>query len=312
MEFTFNDIFAPPARGTQKPAAATPPATEATAKPVPASAAIKPLPEAKDIQRSSWFVFDLETVPDETRSPKPEAKQPEPRPPVSCDLADLLTKPIANIKPMLTRLAEPQLRELATIEAGGKNRATLLSAIADEIQILTGCDMSAIDEWKKLSFNPFGCRVVAVGVAQQHGVFAEVARNLDEERKLLRKLWGFIHTCPTRIGYNINAFDDAVIIARSIMLGLEEPSAPLDRRRFGNRESVDLMTALFPAGQAMKLKELCRLLQIVPPAGYEMSGDKVLDYVEAGDYDTVLNYVHSDAIIERELFLKVRSFVKLD
>lgn len=312
MEFSFNDIFAPPAKAGQKPAAATPPATEATAKPVPASAAIKPLPEAKHIQRSSWFVFDLETVPDETRSPKPEAKQPEPRPPVSCDLADLLTKPIANIKPMLARLAEPQLRELATIEAGGKNRATLLSAINDEIGLLTGCDMSAVDEWRRLSFNPFGCRVVAVGVAQQNGVFAEVARNLDEERVLLRKLWGFIHTCPTRIGYNINAFDDAVIIARSIMLGLDAPETPLDRRKFGNRQSIDLMTALFPSGQAMKLKELCRLLQIVPPAGYEMSGDKVLDYAEAGDYETVLNYVHSDAIIERELFHRVRDFAKLD
>ena len=38
-----------------------------------------------------------------------------------------------------------------------------------------------------------------------------------------------------------------------------------DRRKFGNRQSIDLMTALFPAGQPLKLKELCRLLQIVPP-----------------------------------------------
>lgn len=311
MEFTFDDIFAPagkPPKGATAATAAAAPPPAATATP----AAIQPLPQAQDIQRSSWFVFDLETVPDETRSPKPEAKQPEPRPPVSCDLPDLLTKPIANIKPMLARLAEPQLRDLATIEASGKNRATLLSAINDEIGLLTGCDMSAVEEWRRLSFNPFGCRIVAVGVAQKNAVFAEVARNLDEERVLLRKLWGFINTCPTRIGYNINAFDDAVIIARSIMLGLEAPSVTLDRRKFGNRQSIDLMTALFPTGQPMKLKELCRLLQIVPPAGYEMSGDKVLDYVEAGDYATVLNYVHSDAIIERELFQKVQDFVRLD
>jgi hypothetical protein len=308
MEFSFNDIFAPPAKTQNQPATAS----QVPKQPTAATAAIKPLPEASQIERSSWFVFDLETVPDETRSPKPEVRQPAPRPPVACDLADLLTKPITHIRPMLARLAEPQLQELAAIETAGKNRSTLLNAIADEVQLLTGCDMSAVEEWKKLSFNPFGCRVVAVGVAQKNAVFAEVARNIDEERVLLRKLWGFINTCPTRVGYNINAFDDAVIIARSIMLGLEEPATPLDRRRFGNRQAIDLMTALFPAGQPMKLKELCRLLQIVPPAGYEMSGDKVLQYVEAGDYETVLNYVHSDAIIERELFSKLRGYVVLD
>ncbi len=303
MDFNFDDLFKAPGAAPAK--TGQPVAQQVTAP------AIQPLPEVSQIVKSGWFVFDLETVPDETRSPKPEAKQPEPRPEVRCDYSELLTRPIASIKPALSKLAEPQLRELATIEAGGKNRATLLSAINDEIEILTGCDMSEIEEWRKLSFNPFGCRIVAIGVATPTAVYAEVARNLDEERAMLTKLWGFINICSTRVGYNINAFDDAVIIGRSIMLGVPTQN-PLDRRRFGNREAIDLMTALFPAGQPMKLKELCRLLQIVPPAGYEMSGDKVLDYVEAGDYETVLKYVHSDAIIERELLLKIRDYAKLD
>ena len=310
MEFTFDELFKPPAA----------PKTLATPEPtiiqfklandVETQTTIQPLPEPKDIIRTNWFVFDLETVPDESRSPKPEAKQPEPRPPFACDLPDLLTKPITNIKPILAKLSEQQLTELASIEGAAKNRSTLLNAIADELQLMTGCDMSEVNEWKKLSFNPWGCRVVAVGVAQKHGVYAEVARTLDEERALLQKLWGFLATCPTRVGYNINAFDDAVIIARSMMLGIQAPKT-LDRRKFGNREAADLMTAIFPSGQPMKLKELCKLIGIVPPAGYEMSGDKVLDYVEAGDYETVLKYVHSDAIIERELLMRVRDYVDL-
>lgn len=303
MDFNFDDLF-------KAPGAAPPKKTEQPVAQVTAPA-IQPLPEVSQIEKRAWFVFDLETVPDETRTPKPEAKQPEPRPVVRCDFAELLTRPIANIKPVLSKLAESQLRELTTIEGAGKNRATLLSAISDEIEILTGCDMSEIEEWRKLSFNPFGCRIVAIGVATPTAVYAEVARNLDEEKRMLTKLWGFINICSTRIGYNINAFDDAVIIARSIMLGVATQN-PLDRRRFGNREAIDLMTAIFPVGQAMKLKELCRLLQIVPPAGYEMTGDKVLDFVEAGDYETILKYVHSDAIIERELLLKIRDYVKLD
>jgi hypothetical protein len=303
----FEDLFKPPV-AAKTPAAEAPTILQfQAADEVPT---IQPLPEAKDIIRTGWFVFDLETVPDESRSPKPEAKQPVPRPAIACDLPDLLTKPIANIKPMLAKLSEQQLTELASIEGAGKNRSTLLNAIADELQLMTGCDMSEVNEWKKLSFNPWGCRVVAVGVAQKHGVYAEVARTLDEERALLTKLWGFIATCPTRVGYNINAFDDAVIIARSMMLGIQAPKT-LDRRKFGNREAADLMTAIFPSGQPMKLKELCKLIGIVPPAGYDMSGDKVLDYVEAGDYETVLRYVHSDAIIERELLNRVRDYIDL-
>ncbi len=62
------------------------------------------------------------------------------------------------------------------------------------------------------------------------------------------------------------------------------------------------MTTLFPASPAQKLKEVCRKLGIVPPVGYEMSGDKVFDLVEAGQWDDVAAYVSSDADIEFELY----------
>jgi iron-sulfur cluster assembly accessory protein len=38
-------------------------------------------------------------------------------------------------------------------------------------------------------------------------------------------------------------------------------------------------------GQSQKLKDVCRMLGIVPLSGYEMSGDKVFDLVEAAEPD---------------------------
>jgi len=93
-----------------------------------------------------------------------------------------------------------------------------------------------------------------------------------------------------------------------MLLGIDATKR-LDRKKFGSRQSIDLMTALFPAGPAQKLKEVCWMLGIVPLAGYEMSGDKVFDYVDAGDWETVANYVHSDARIEAELYCRLGDYI---
>jgi hypothetical protein len=51
------------------------------------------------------------------------------------------------------------------------------------------------------------------------------------------------------------------------------------------------------------------MLGIVPPAGYEMSGDKVFDLVEAGDWNGIAEYVASDAVIEFELYRRLSDYV---
>jgi predicted PolB exonuclease-like 3'-5' exonuclease len=93
-----------------------------------------------------------------------------------------------------------------------------------------------------------------------------------------------------------------------MLLGVES-SQLISRKKFGDRASIDLMTVLFPSGQAQKLKEVCRMLGIVPPVGYEMSGDKVFDYVEAGRWQEVADYVESDAVIEFELYQRLSDYV---
>lgn len=263
----------------------------------------------KEVPAGSLFVFDLETVPDETRFPRPVKQEASEKPDAAIDLVKLAEGTVQKISGVLGLLSGKQLAALADIETGGKNRSGVIKAITDQQQANGGNFEAEFAEWKKLSFNPFGLRIVALGIeaARGHSV-TMVAKSIDEERDLLNCLWTHIAKFGQRCGYNITAFDDAALIFRSMILGIDA-SQKLNRKKFGDKASIDLMTALFPAGNPQKLKEVCRMLGIVPLAGYEMSGDKVFDLVEAGDWDGIANYVHSDAVIEFELYNRLADYV---
>ncbi len=263
-----------------------------------------------DIPSGGVFVFDLETIPDESRFPRPVRVEKIKRPAAAIDLVKLATQTVPNIKAKIPTLSEEQLNKLTELENGmAKPRSGVLDAINQQLAIDNADDFeAAMTEWKKLSFNPFGCRIVALGIRSAKHHVAMLAKNDDEERELLRVLWKHINQFKTRCGYNITGFDDAVLVMRSMLLEVEA-SQRISRKKFGDRASIDLMTVLFPTSGAQKLKEVCRMLGIVPPVGYEMSGDKVFDYVEAGRWQEVADYVESDAVIEFELYQRLSDYV---
>ena len=263
-----------------------------------------------DIPSGGVFVFDLETIPDESRFPRPVRVEKVKRPSIACELSKIVTQTVPQVKSWIPKLSEEQLNQLADLENGLKKpRTGVLDAIEEQKRIDDADDFeAAMAEWKKLSFNPFGCRIVALGIRSAKHHVTMLAKSDDEERELLRVLWKHIARFKTRCGYNITGFDDAVLVMRSMLLGVES-SQLISRKKFGDRASIDLMTVLFPSGQAQKLKEVCRMLGIVPPVGYEMSGDKVFDYVEAGRWQEVADYVESDAVIEFELYQRLSDYV---
>jgi len=256
------------------------------------------------------FVFDLETIPDESRFPRPVRVEKVKRPPAAIDLVKLVTQTVPNIKAKIPTLSEDQLNKLTDLENGmAKPRSGVTDAISQQLAIDNADDHeAAMMEWRKLSFNPFGCRVVALGIRSAKHFVTMTAKNDDEERQLLHTIWSHIAKFKTRCGYNITAFDDAVLVMRSMLLGVDA-SERITRKKFGDRGSIDLMTSLFPSGPAQKLKEVCRMLGIVPPVGYEMSGDKVFDLVEADDWAGIAAYVESDAVIEFELYRRLSDYV---
>jgi hypothetical protein len=260
------------------------------------------IPGLPAIKRGGWFVYDLETVPDTTRFPKPEAKQPQDREPCGKASEELLGKAINLVVPWLSKMSVAELQQMLAWETAGKSRSTMLDKINAELSILTGTDTSGVDEWRKRSFDPFSCRIVALGIATREYVWRAVAKTPEEERELLRVFWMHCNENKRRIGYNITAFDDRVIVARSMLLKADSHGLGLDLGRY-DKARIDLFTMLFGASRdSYKLKDLCEALGIVPEAGYEMRGDKVLDLVEADDWDGIAHYVQSDAKIERQLY----------
>jgi len=257
------------------------------------------------------FVFDLETVPDESRFPRPVRVEKVKRPDRDdINLAKLAESTVPGIKTAIPTLSESQLIALEGFENNSKKpRSGVLDAISQQLAIDNADDHeAAMMEWRKLSFNPFGCRIVALGIRSAKHHVTMLAKDYDEERQLLHTLWSHIAKFKTRCGYNITGFDDAVLVMRSMLLGVDA-SERISRKKFGDRASIDLMTSLFPAGPAQKLKDVCRMLGIVPPVGYEMSGDNVFDLVEADDWAGIAAYVESDAVIEFELYRRLSDYV---
>lgn len=266
--------------------------------------------QSTDVPGGGVFVFDLETVPDESRFPRPMRVEKVKRGPAAVELSKLVTQTVPAIKAKIPTLSEEQLNQLTDLENGlAKPRSGVLDAISQQLAIDNADDHeAAMMEWRKLSFNPFGCRIVALGIRSAKHHLTMLAKNDDEERDLLRVLWSHIAKFKTRCGYNITNFDDAVLVMRSMLLGVDA-SERISRKKYGDRASIDLMTCLFPAGPAQKLKEVCKMIGIVPPVGYEMSGDKVFDLAEAGDWNGIAAYVESDAVIEFELYRRLSEYI---
>lgn len=283
-----------------------------------------------DVPSGGVFVFDLETVPDESRFPRPVKVEKVKRPDAVANLPVLCSQTVPAIKAKIPSLSESQLAELATLEGqSSKPRSGVLDAIADQQKTDNADDHeAAMMKWRELAFSPLCCRVVALGIKSQKHRVTMLAKTADEERELLRVLWLHVQRFRTRCGYNITEFDDAVLIFRSMILNVDA-TEKIQRKKYSNAQAIDLYTSMFPSpsyggkkkedeaespyqimnGKSRKLKEVCRMLGIVPPVGYEMSGDKVFDLVEAGQWDDVAAYVSSDADIEFDLYSRLSDYV---
>lgn len=249
------------------------------------------------------FVYDLETVPDEQSYPRPEPKQVVPR----AIVADQVLKTISTLETELQiGLPKEQLEDLLLAEQSGKCRKGAIDVIQKAIE---GFD-SDFESWHKLGTQPWSCRIVAMGILVYGNKTPAslLAHDYEEERELLKTFWA-VHENGRRCGYNIRDFDDRVIVARSMVLGVK-PSMPMSSNRY-DKNAVDLMQMLFGSvGNAIKLKTLVARLGIDVPAG-DMDGSKVLELVDSGNWDLLRKYVESDVIVEMELYKRTLTCLEL-
>jgi len=255
---------------------------------------------------SAVMVYDLETIPDESRFPRPNVDPTASSVP-SLDVDQFFTacKTVEEVKKYLAKnpLSVVQYDGLIAVEQQSDKPR---KGVVDEVEKWKSSVLSIFEDWKKeCSTNPLKCRIVAFGWAIGNAeVESMTATNDDEERAICEKFWLLVSSGRRRAGYNITGFDDAVIGIRSILLGVE-PSIRLSRRKYGNTQSLDLMSLLFPNSTAQKLKEVCAALQITVPAG-DMDGSKVFDLFHEGKVEDIGAYVRSDVEVERELMWRLR------
>lgn len=262
----------------------------------------KPTPLQDDC-RGRIFVYDLETVPDESAHPRPDPKSVEPR---SLN-AEAVLKTADTVKAEIRIGITPeQAEQLLQMERNGKARKGVIS----ELQKAVEESDRELAAWKMLATNPWACRIVALGLSWYGtgSVQSIVCTNEDEEREALLQFWNAA-SVGTRCGYCIHRFDDRVIVARSMLLGVLPPVG-ISLKKYDKR-SIDLYQVLFDgAGDSAKLKDLVRRLGIEPPAG-DTNGSHVLDMVDAGQWDVLNDYVCSDVTVEMELLQRLQKVVEL-
>lgn len=253
------------------------------------------------------MVFDFETVPDESRFPRPKFDPSASSVPM-LDVEQFFTvcKTVAEVGKYLSAnpLSIEQYDGLIAVERRSEKPR---KGVVDEIEVCKTKVLAVFDDWKKdCSTNPLKARIVAFGWALGTGdIESMIATNDDEERAICEKFWSLVATGRRRAGYNITGFDDALVGIRSLLLGVE-PSLKLARKKYGNHQALDLMTLLFPNSTAQKLKDVCTALQIEVPAG-DIDGSKVFDLYHASKLDDIASYVRSDVKVERELMWRLQS-----
>lgn len=262
--------------------------------------------------------YDFETIPNDERYPrpvKPGEREPEPEP---------LTAEVIKGEPLfewlkahsvndidsalLSVLRTPEdLAKIREAEVAGKNRKGVLELIDKNPEFLPPewrAWMDADHKWRNLAKNPFTARPVSFSFAIGSSELTNVLARDREAELLMLRLYMLLTRPPRRrVGFNSLAYDDRLVVARSILLDL--PAADrhkLSLQKFNNAEAIDLMNVLFPQGTtAMKFKDVAHALGLTPEAG-DTDGSQVLDLWLAGEYDKVAFYNNSDVSLTREVY----------
>jgi len=284
------------------------------------SSGIESFDEYLQAHTGRFFVFHMDTYPDESRHPRPATMQRERQ---EVDLAELIKGNADKIKISLRSgvMFEDQLEELRELEMNTKVRDTVLK----EIDRALNCMDGEFDKWKKEGMtDPWKGRIVSfawsfLGEDQVHTMVAppghdpdgkpEYGTSDDLEREILATFWA-LQSVGIRVGYGIDNEEDTWIVARSMILDVQA-STGLDRSRYGNKQAVDIMTRLFTGGHnAISAKSLAHMIRINVPDVCTVAVD-VFGMVEAMDWESVAQWSSGTVAMEKGLFTSLKRYVRV-
>jgi hypothetical protein len=174
----------------------------------------------------------------------------------------------------------------------------------DPVKIAAYIEEAQKAQTDKAALYPWTARVAALGWIDNDGR-ETVMLGQDEhyEALAIRAFWASVYHDDNRfvqpiIGYNHRAFDLPVLLARSILLGIEAPALNLDRYRTPH---IDLMDRLTWHGvvQARSLKWFAKRFGL--PVDDEVGGKDIAGLVASGDWALVESHCLSDIRLTKAL-----------
>ncbi len=222
--------------------------------------------------------FDLETIPDTSRFKEPAARNDSGK-----DLEKIADSKISDLRSALPKLSMEELKILDELEETGQNRSGAIGSIRAEVRKV----LEEHGKWaKRHATNPWKCRIVAHCFydARSDTKTTVIAKN-EEEEKLLLKEWYTVMRHRVRCSWGGARFDDPVILARSIVLGVD--GFPIDMSPpWRNTQHLDLSqlmgdTSLKAAAEA-----------IGEP--YSVDGSDVWPLWKMKQYEAIADYVGED------------------
>jgi len=159
-----------------------------------------------------------------------------------------------------------------------------------------------------LGIHPMFAKLVCIGVkypSTEPLIFAG-----DDEVKLLNDFWGLVQKGPPQkfVTYNGYHFDVPFLLVRSYVNGVK-PYYRMNLNKWNMERSdhFDCMQYISVKGQVMYvgLAPACRVFGIPVPED-AVSGAKVEEYYEAGDWDAIKRHNSQDLYLTENLYLKLK------
>ena len=170
--------------------------------------------------------------------------------------------------------------------------------LRDPEKIAADIERKQAEQVSKAALYPWTARILALGaIPTDGGPMVHLCQTDADERAALRWCWDVVvREDDTRfvrpiVGFNSRTFDLPVLMARSLLLGVDYPTLNLDRYRSPHIDLMDRLT-WYGAVPARSLKWFARRFGIVVDDA--VSGADVASLAAAGDWQAIVNHCLSD------------------
>lgn len=234
--------------------------------------------------------FDLETVPDMTRF-----TAPKPRTDSGLDLTEIASMKVNDLKERLSLLSMDELKMLHDLEEIDTNRSGVKTAIKSETKKLIEEQETIVKQW---SVDPWRCQICAFSCydtkAKKHGTITAVDQKTEI---LLLQQWYSTMKFRKRISWGGLRFDDQVIVARSLILGVRGFAIDIGPN-WRNTQHMDLSQVFGDR----PMKNIAEYLGLTPKGGQiDMDGSMVYQAFKMKRMKVIAEYCESDVSLLRQI-----------